>query len=690
MNKLVLSVLTLMFTGTLLAQNDINFEHGNVVGQKATLTNNQLHADVVDNAMYFSTHGVTFHTDLIGATPPFTPQWNPVHNYNDEPRIIRVGGTVLMPANGIRGFVNSPLSVDYTPSTPGCVVPASTPGSPDHITNTPLNDHGCFFLTSKLAPSTAGRPRSFYVLYENPNQQASGSMLDLDFNGSIYETIEVRAYAYPNTFLGKETYTGTSNGDRSTTAWKIDQQTTGGLAFDWLEFRIVSSMGAGLAFDDFSPFSAGSNPVGETCCDGTELIPNGDFNAGNPTLLADDTYNEVNNNGLHSVLPGQYVITDITGAQGISQTWDANIDPTCNYGNFIVVNGQTSSASSTSSMTTPFQFVNIPVTIGQKYSFCFSYLNLAQCSFETFEDGAIDAIDGNGNQLLANTSASTTGACGWRRKSYSFIANSSTMTIKIAMSHNGPGDGNDLAFDDFSLKEANTFTSSQYGFGFAPVGGAVYTSNNTYLVKMQAFNQPPAGVTVEWRIEEYDCANPSVTISSTGNMSNWDPFTTSFPGYNGGNPEGEFYGGHCYRFVRILSGLCYEDYEAPLTYMPVLITPSAPPGFQGNSSYQKPGGTFSIDGGKTWREVQMTDDSKVDLDIFPNPGNGGFTVESSKSLENASLVVYNSSGNQVLSMDQVHSLNNVKLDLSEQLPGIYMVRILYTDGSIGEEKYIKH
>ncbi len=62
------------------------------------------------------------------------------------------------------------------------------------------------------------------------------------------------------------------------------------------------------------------------------------------------------------------------------------------------------------------------------------------------------------------------------------------------------------------------------------------------------------------------------------------------------------------------------------------------------------------------------------VDIFPNPGNGIFYLNSNKSSRNNSVDIYNISGQKVYS-SQLNNLHQQRIDLSKQSNGVYTIRI---------------
>ncbi len=79
--------------------------------------------------------------------------------------------------------------------------------------------------------------------------------------------------------------------------------------------------------------------------------------------------------------------------------------------------------------------------------------------------------------------------------------------------------------------------------------------------------------------------------------------------------------------------------------------------------------------------------AETNFTIYPNPGNGVFTLQSSVVSGKLSVEVYNVLGEKVYSHYQITKSSNYQIDLSSQPNGIYLYRVLTEDGSlIGEGK----
>lgn len=82
---------------------------------------------------------------------------------------------------------------------------------------------------------------------------------------------------------------------------------------------------------------------------------------------------------------------------------------------------------------------------------------------------------------------------------------------------------------------------------------------------------------------------------------------------------------------------------------------------------------------KTKASMGTNDINRSALKIYPNPTSGKVFFNSSKTI--SSIESYNANG-QIVSKGKT-------LDLTQNVPGVYMVKIIYTDGSSTNEKIIK-
>jgi homogentisate 1,2-dioxygenase len=82
---------------------------------------------------------------------------------------------------------------------------------------------------------------------------------------------------------------------------------------------------------------------------------------------------------------------------------------------------------------------------------------------------------------------------------------------------------------------------------------------------------------------------------------------------------------------------------------------------------------------RTTSSMGTSDVRKSDIRIYPNPTSGKVFIESDKTI--SAVELYNANG------QMVHKGKSI--DLTQNVPGVYIGKIMYTDGSSATEKIIK-
>lgn len=440
-----------------------------------------------------------------------------------------------------------------------------------------------------------------------------------------------------------------------------------------------------INFDDFCMQLADPEPAeARGCCDETsskQLLINGSFEQGN-TGFTTGSYTYQGNIAPGSVTEGMYSVVTPDEAATISNCWNILDHTYCTdgQGHFMVVNGRTHNQQ----VAIVYQQKEIQVKEGDEYTFCMFYQHLPQCSFDVFDAKKL-RIDISGADLIEADCDDDEEHCGWTKISYTVIPNSSSVDITVYLDESGIGDGNDVAFDDFSFKRKAVMPGNYCGFDISSstVGG------NITLTATALTNPLPAGFTVTWNVTEANCSNWTPVLGTSMTFP-WNPYNTNFPGYccvPGSATPGQFSTSKCYIVTRTVTNCCYKDcsYKYYLSAQPQAMMDGNRKPTQGNEQQ------FYISTDKeNWLPLSTTSDVSAntnDLKVFPNPGDGKVNISATASLEGSHLTVYSADGKVVLEQNIQNATTSV--DISKLANGIYSFNVSKKDGTTVTKTYIK-
>lgn len=267
------------------------------------------------------------------------------------------------------------------------------------------------------------------------------------------------------------------------------------------------------------------------CCPNqTNLIQNGGFNNPNQNITSDYTRN-------NAVMPGQYNILPMNQLSRTCSNWNATNQDLCNNGNVLVVNGRTQQANDNNNRVVSFDFQK--ERWGQ-YRLCFDVQSLNNCCFNNNAPLNVEYYEIGENrprQILPITLNPEN--CGWTRVSLNITTGSSSTMgrIVIRLGQTIISDGNDFAFDNFSLTNIvnfeseircdNCLSSNPNNATFTLVNPSNYNPTNQYC----------------WIIGEIDNSGNMINLMSGGTLIAWANFlnipfnnswgiSTTFNGYN--------------------------------------------------------------------------------------------------------------------------------------------------------------
>lgn len=621
-------------------------------------------------------------------------------NYGVQFFVQPAGSSSLFPAyyaqigNGVIEGFHAGHSQTYTSTSSGGCSVSSGGDRPIATTATNGLDVGCWFLTTT---GQHGSGNSSLVVQYDPDVQcleASGIMLDIDYSeGWHIQPFDAAGNPIPNgdrlllasgvthALQATVPQLASATGDGVPSWWECGNPGSG-IPIASIEFEYIGGGGAGVAFDHFFMCeNVGNFGDSSGCCEGINMIENGTFDMGNANVNSD--YSEETSFSAGSVGPGEFGIVNSTEAGQISAQWAGIEDHTScpdDLGEFMVVNGRTMGSGS----AIVYEQTQITVDEESEYVFCMYYQHLPQCEFDVFDPGNID-VQFIGADATLNGCEDEGDDCGWTKLSWSLEPTGTTLDIEVHLDETGIGDGNDVAFDDFTLKEKLAMPAGYAHFNVQSFG----TTSPFQFQGQASVPNLPAGFEVTWTVEKIDC-NTELPISGwTMSDTTWDDDTTFFEGYcctYGSTTPGSFNSTECYRITRTVTHCCYEDDSWSWKFE--------------SGSRPAPGGgrqdiwLMSDDNGAHWQEVPNGDapvseqPEQHQMLIYPNPGDGSVWLQS-EQLNGSTITIYNSESRLVKQLTHVGSENQILIDLSDVPNGVYLIRMDYADGLNNQQTYMK-
>lgn len=433
-----------LFAQSQVTQIDFEPTTGLPVGGCGLSQYSQAEFDAVNNAYFGCAYGVTFHLGSLNGPDPVLAQ-------------VGGGPDNCNPPSTNPGAFNSSYGAD-TPA------PSSQQPNNANFGNFFLTDDGC--LGDVYADGISN------VLYVDYDQSVinctnvSGYLLDVDGgerwiinvytigNSSPAATVSICGPGYSSLCPGSCGITGS---DGLGSFWSFSNL---GRPIDYLEFQYdgCSETNAGLALDNLqfcsSPVIVPPSATAY-CCEGTNLIPNGNFEAGDVAFSSD--YNSIAN--LNPVNAGDYAVIHYLNTGALGQIWMAEDHTHCingGNGNIMVANGETQQASN---QTNVIWETNIPiqVTPQTEYRFCGFFKDLSECCINIQPEVLLQYKESTGpwqdiTQGYIPVTTNPAAPCDWQELGGTFYSsNSSTVDLRILIKETGNGPGNDLAMDDLSL-----------------------------------------------------------------------------------------------------------------------------------------------------------------------------------------------------------------------------------------------
>ena len=362
-----------------------------------------------------------------------------------------------------------------------------------------------------------------------------------------------------------------------------------------------------------------------SCCDGKNLVTNGDFENGNSGFSSDYSLNA-------QLSPSQYFVTDHSGATASCPQWDLVGASSCSTtDNFLLVNGLTNQPAGSTSVV--WRQV-VPDIKGGDYELCLDLKNLPSCCFDINPVLIINI----GNTQFTHIIQAGNNPCDWQKLSIPIsLTDASNIPISIALQEGALGDGNDFAIDNIHfhrLDDELYFTlhqNNQHGL-------SVLASIREETTGDDAL---PDGCQHHWEI-----------LDQTGalllSQSNWGT-TTTFPPFQ----------------------------FTPNTFYLIQLTVDSCDCFNNNKTMSIAAGLFLKKGkykliikkGKEFGHNHNIQNNN-DIIIRPNPASDIVNIE----LESSSpihVTLFGSDGNLIFSK----KISNKQIDISTVPKGIYSINI---------------
>ena len=110
-------------------------------------------------------------------------------------------------------------------------------------------------------------------------------------------------------------------------------------------------------------------------------------------------------------------------------------------------------------------------------------------------------------------------------------------------------------------------------------------------------------------------------------------------------------------------------------------------GIERAEQWRSESGESSVDDTDVIKSKQLEEDLKPI--ITPNPSNGTFVISSLNTKAGmSSIMVFDLSSKLVYSQSSIQNQSRISVDLKDQESGIYIVKIMYSDGSVRQQKVV--
>jgi hypothetical protein len=416
---------------------------------------------------------------------------------------------------------------------------------------------------------------------------------------------------------------------------------------------------------------------GAYCCDGKNLVTNGNFEFGNTGFNSSYSNNS-------AVNPGEYNVTNSAAPFGATiSDHSFCADPSMYAANddYLLINGKTQQSGN----SVIWEQTITGLRKGANYKFCANFKNMPQCTFDILPNINMGVV-GIGSTGFSTINANPADPCDWINKEFNFTASGGTLTLRMILDETGNGDGNDLAIDDISvtqLIDPNLSITVQHQGNPQQITASINTispSDDTlhgadcgyYWFAAEVTSFPPIVV-----------SGPTFASGNTsGNSIGSSPWnlTTTFPDYN--------FNQNTLYVIGMYTPEC-ECYDEGFTYQ--LTLNNRPVSEEMMTEEQKQLIIYWIlngyDGGTLGTSTDGSSGAQ-EMRLYPNPTQESFNVsldgDTLKSVE-----IFSTTGQSIFAKSYSNGKKEETIDLSSFTSGVYFIKAYGDNGKQYNAKVLK-
>lgn len=437
------------------------------------------------------------------------------------------------------------------------------------------------------------------------------------------------------------------------------------------------------------------NNEGAFCCEGDNLVENGNFENGAGGFNSDYAEDA-------SLYPGAYHVSDDASLFGTTVTdHSACTDPEqfADNKSFLLVNGRTTQPSGT---TAVIWEQSIQIDPEKNYKFCANFKDLPQCTFNIKPEIRLEVNGQLFDWITIDTNSDD--PCDWQQISECFEGENDVLDIKIHLKEDGLGDGNDLAIDDISLQaklDQNLSISVLHQGNPQQLTGSINSIDATddVLAVEDVCAEQNNGYQYNWFV--YELANYPLTqpidfvnmapdsfawSSNIGGFNNQLPtsanpiwgLTTTFPNYN-------FEHNKLYVIGLYVPSCCDSCYDEAWSYQITFSSESdVPPTMNVFTEEVKDHiRSLLIMGEANNGTLGREDNELIDFTMFPNPTSDVLRFNSDETI--VAYKITDISGKLI----QSKAIEVSEIDVSRLSANMYFLTVTTQSGIKHTEKFIK-